>query len=163
MWVEPLERNLGQLHATLEELHRSAADRPERVVLLGKIDAAYTRWLRKCLAAMTSAREERTVIRAPSALDVTEAHETHLLLDEMAVSRKSQNEKLNALKRVKSDCVATVSHELRTPLTAIKGSIGLILGGVTGDIPKDAKELLDITQKNTDRLIRLINEVLDVA
>ncbi len=83
--------------------------------------------------------------------------------NEMAVSLKAQNEKLKELNRLKTDFVSTVSHELRTPLTAIKGSIGLILGGVTGDIPADAERMLHITQKNTDRLIRLINEVLDVA
>ena len=83
--------------------------------------------------------------------------------NEMAVSLKAQNEKLKELNRLKTDFVSTVSHELRTPLTAIKGSIGLILGGVTGDIPTETEEMLRITQKNTDRLIRLINEVLDVA
>lgn len=83
--------------------------------------------------------------------------------NEMAVSLKAQNEKLKELNRLKTDFVSTVSHELRTPLTAIKGSIGLILGGVTGEMPLEAQEMLKITQKNTDRLIRLINEVLDVA
>jgi signal transduction histidine kinase/ActR/RegA family two-component response regulator len=83
--------------------------------------------------------------------------------NEMAISLKAQNEKLKELNRLKTDFVSTVSHELRTPLTAIKGSIGLILGKVTGPIPPETAEMLQITQKNTDRLIRLINEVLDVA
>ncbi|MEW6056174.1 MAG: hybrid sensor histidine kinase/response regulator [Bdellovibrionota bacterium] len=83
--------------------------------------------------------------------------------NEMADSLKAQNEKLKELNRMKSDFVSTVSHELRTPLTAIKGSIGLILGNVTGPIPQETAEMLKITEKNTDRLIRLINEILDVA
>ena len=65
--------------------------------------------------------------------------------------------------RMKSEFIATVSHELRTPMTSIKGSLGLVLGGATGEIPEDAKELLSIAQNNTDRLIRLINDILDIS
>lgn len=82
----------------------------------------------------------------------------------MILAFKEKTEKLKELNQVKSDFVSTVSHELRTPLTAIRGSIGVILGGVTG--PLDSPEMVDmlkITQKNTDRLIRLINDVLDIA
>lgn len=93
----------------------------------------------------------------------SETAELGRAFNEMAVSLKAQNEKLKELNRMKSDFVSTVSHELRTPLTAIKGSIGLILGEVTGTIPGETRQMLQITEKNTDRLIRLINEVLDIA
>ncbi len=65
--------------------------------------------------------------------------------------------------RMKSDFIATVSHELRTPMTSIKGSLGLVLGGIAGNLPSEAKELLEIAQNNTDRLIRLINDILDIS
>lgn len=65
--------------------------------------------------------------------------------------------------RMKSEFIATVSHELRTPMTSIKGSLGLVLGGIAGDLPAEAKELLSIAQNNTDRLIRLINDILDIS
>ncbi|HYF76605.1 MAG TPA: response regulator [Symbiobacteriaceae bacterium] len=65
--------------------------------------------------------------------------------------------------RMKSEFIATVSHELRTPMTSIKGSLGLVLGGIAGTLPEDAKELLGIAQNNTDRLIRLINDILDIS
>jgi len=65
--------------------------------------------------------------------------------------------------RMKSDFIATVSHELRTPMTSIKGSLGLVLGGIAGEVPSDAKELLEIALNNTDRLIRLINDILDIS
>jgi PAS domain S-box-containing protein len=65
--------------------------------------------------------------------------------------------------RMKSEFIATVSHELRTPMTSIKGSLGLVLGGIAGALPEDAKELLGIAQNNTDRLIRLINDILDIS
>jgi len=65
--------------------------------------------------------------------------------------------------RMKSDFIATVSHELRTPMTSIKGSLGLVLGGVAGPLPEDVRELLTIAMNNTDRLVRLINDILDIS
>ena len=69
---------------------------------------------------------------------------------------------LRELERLKRDFVSTVSHELRTPLTSMRGAIGLILGGKVGDLPPKASELLRIAMTNTERLIRLINDILDV-
>lgn len=64
--------------------------------------------------------------------------------------------------RVKDEFLSTVSHELRTPLTSIRGSLGLIEGGAMGDIPPKALNMVRIANSNTDRLIRLINDVMDV-
>jgi PAS domain S-box-containing protein len=64
--------------------------------------------------------------------------------------------------RLKNEFVSTVSHELRTPLTSIRGSLGLIAGGVAGELPAQAKSLIDIAYKNSERLISLINDILDV-
>jgi len=72
------------------------------------------------------------------------------------------NEKLKELDELKSHFLSTVSHELRTPLTSIKGSIGLILTGVAGDISNETREFLDVCYENTDRLIRLVNDLLDI-
>lgn len=64
--------------------------------------------------------------------------------------------------RMKNEFISTVSHELRTPLTSIRGSLGLIKGGVSGDISPHAKKLIDIAYTNSERLIRLINDILDI-
>ncbi len=64
--------------------------------------------------------------------------------------------------RMKNEFISTVSHELRTPLTSIRGSLGLIKGGVSGEIPPHAKKLVDIAHTNSERLIRLINDILDI-
>ena len=64
---------------------------------------------------------------------------------------------------MKTEFISTVSHELRTPLTSIKGAIGLIMGGVAGEINEEVRELLNIAQKNTDRLIKIINDMLDIS
>lgn len=66
------------------------------------------------------------------------------------------------VERLKNEFVSTVSHELRTPLTSIRGSLGLILGGVAGELSSEAKALMDIAYKNTERLILLINDILDI-
>jgi PAS domain S-box-containing protein len=68
---------------------------------------------------------------------------------------------LRRIDRMKSEFVATVSHELRTPLTSIRGSLGLLSGGVGGDLPAPARSLIGIAQNNCDRLIRLVNDILD--
>ncbi|HZW13984.1 MAG TPA: PAS domain S-box protein [Noviherbaspirillum sp.] len=62
----------------------------------------------------------------------------------------------------KNEFISTVSHELRTPLTSIRGSLGLLIGGVAGDMPERAKTLLDIAHNNCERLVRLINDILDI-
>ncbi|WP_411879683.1 PAS domain S-box protein [Polaromonas sp. YR568] len=69
---------------------------------------------------------------------------------------------LKRIDRMKSEFVSTVSHELRTPLTSIRGSLGLISGGVAGQLPEAVKTLVGIAKSNCERLIRLINDILDI-
>lgn len=66
------------------------------------------------------------------------------------------------MERMKSEFVSTVSHELRTPLTSIRGSLGLIAGGAVGEMPAPAKGLIDMAVANTERLLTLINDLLDM-
>jgi PAS domain S-box-containing protein len=64
--------------------------------------------------------------------------------------------------RLKGEFVATVSHELRTPMTSIAGSLGLLVGGAAGPLPDSARRLLAIAHSNSQRLVRLINDILDI-
>ena len=66
------------------------------------------------------------------------------------------------VERLKQEFVSTVSHELRTPLTSIRGALGLVAGGAAGALPAKAKDLLDIALKNSERLTRLVNDILDM-
>lgn len=77
---------------------------------------------------------------------------------------QEQNAKIAAenLSHLKSSFISTVSHELRTPLTSIRGSLGLLAGGAVGGLPEQSRPLVDIAQKNTERLLLLINDILDM-
>jgi PAS domain S-box-containing protein len=67
-----------------------------------------------------------------------------------------------AVERMKEEFVSIVSHELRTPLTSIRGSLGLIASGMLGEVPERGQRMLDIAITNSDRLVRLINDILDI-
>lgn len=64
--------------------------------------------------------------------------------------------------QLKNEFISTVSHELRTPLTSIRGSLGLIAGGVAGELPAKAANLVRIAYSNSERLVHLINDILDM-
>ncbi|HWP83920.1 MAG TPA: ATP-binding protein [Terriglobia bacterium] len=66
------------------------------------------------------------------------------------------------VEHLKSEFISTVSHELRTPLTAVKGAVGLVLGGAGGQVPGPIRDLLEIAASNTDRLIQLVNDILEI-
>jgi signal transduction histidine kinase/CheY-like chemotaxis protein len=95
------------------------------------------RTIRDLVAQLTQAREQQ--------------HQHSLQL--------SQRSELDTLK---DEFISTVSHELRTPLTSIRGALGLLSSGIIGDVDAKALNLLRIAVTNTDRLIRLINDILDL-
>lgn len=75
---------------------------------------------------------------------------------------REEHERTKAAYLVKSQFLSTVSHELRTPLTSIKGSLDLINMGALGPVPEDMKQLLDTAGRNSERLRKLIDDVLDL-
>lgn len=64
--------------------------------------------------------------------------------------------------RIKNDFVSVVSHELRTPITSISGSLALLANGAAGSLPVTADRLMQIAHQNCQRLVRLINDILDM-
>ncbi|MFQ5816355.1 MAG: sensor histidine kinase [Terriglobia bacterium] len=65
--------------------------------------------------------------------------------------------------QMKTEFISIASHELRTPMTSIKGSLDLLLGGFAGEVSGEICELLEIAQSGCERLIRLINDILDLS
>ncbi|HEY9851717.1 MAG TPA: PAS domain S-box protein [Leptolyngbyaceae cyanobacterium] len=66
------------------------------------------------------------------------------------------------VERMKDEFISVVSHELRTPLTSIRGSLGLLFSGKLGELSENGHRMLKIAVNNTDRLVRLINDILDL-
>ena len=68
----------------------------------------------------------------------------------------------SALDRMKDEFVSTVSHELRTPLTSMRASLGLIASGALASRPDKQEQMLQIAIGNTDRLVNLVNDILEL-
>ena len=78
----------------------------------------------------------------------------------LAIIRDVSERKL--VDRMKNEFISVVSHELRTPLTSIRGSLGLLKAGVAGPLGSQVGELIGIAHSNSERLVRLINDILDI-
>ncbi|MBS3102472.1 GAF domain-containing protein [Candidatus Woesearchaeota archaeon] len=84
-------------------------------------------------------------------------------VDRATTELRSANKELERLNQVKSDFVSTVSHELRTPITSIQGYVSLIHDGDAGTINEEQKEFLGIVKSESQRLTRLISDLLDIS
>jgi PAS domain S-box-containing protein len=88
--------------------------------------------------------------------DITEQREAENEL-------KDSYEKLKELDVLKSNFLSMVSHELRTPLTSIKGFVAFLMGGAAGPMNEQQREFIEIIRNNSDRLLNLINDILDIS
>jgi signal transduction histidine kinase len=182
---ERLERALrGEVQVT-EILADEAATRDDLSTFLTSTGGLAVLLLLLTLLMRLVARTLEQVISAARAIDAGRYREVHFpdaqtapnremaalarSFEQLAASTEQRErqlkddvERLTELERLKRDFVSTVSHELRTPLTSMRGALGLILGGKVGDLPARARDLLQIAMTNTERLIRLINDILDV-
>ena len=66
------------------------------------------------------------------------------------------------IEQMKDEFISVVNHELRTPLTSLRGALGLVQGSMADDLPKQAKSLISMANKNAERLNLLINDILDI-
>lgn len=98
-----------------------------------------------------------------TSLDVTERKLAAVELERLLARLEEQNEQLRELDRMKDDFVALVSHELRTPLTSILGYLELVLDGEAGEVSDEQARFLAIIERNAQRLLRLVGDLLFVA
>jgi PAS domain S-box-containing protein len=99
--------------------------------------------------------------RLPALISVTPLRGGDGAVEGFAVIGQDITER-KKIERMKDEFISTVSHELRTPLTAIIGSLGLIRNGATGKLSDKGVSMIDIAIANSDRLMRLINDILDI-
>ncbi|MEZ0224870.1 MAG: ATP-binding protein [Alphaproteobacteria bacterium] len=126
-----------------------------------------------------STDEEKVEFKSGRAMwmrwDVRPWHEANgaigglIMATEIITERKEAEQTLKSAKiaadaanKAKSEFMASMNHELRTPLTSIRGALGLIDGGALGPIPERAAEMVKRAYKNSERLSRLINDILDL-
>lgn len=93
--------------------------------------------------------------------DVTERRLAEQQREALVAQLEEQNGQLLELDRMKDEFVALVSHELRTPLTSILGYLELALE--EGELSADVQHFLDVAQRNSNRLLRLVSDLLFVA
>ena len=98
-----------------------------------------------------------------TAQDVTEEKQIEAERERLFARERAQNERLRELDRMKDTFLASVSHELRTPLTSIGGYIGLLKDETTGELRDEQRRYLEIAWRNTERLQRLIGDLLLAA
>ncbi|CAN5907892.1 sensor histidine kinase [soil metagenome] len=92
-------------------------------------------------------------------------HEVGLRTHELLMANEllqQEGQKLKDADRFKSEFISVVSHELRTPLTSIRGSLGLLESGRIVELPKAALDLIKIANRNCQRLVGLVNDILDL-
>ncbi|MDW8215541.1 MAG: PAS domain S-box protein, partial [Roseiflexaceae bacterium] len=133
--------------------------------VFGNSEDLYTR-MRDALQDTHATFRERVVQRRPQQRElaifsapVWTANQVHI--GRLFVFRDITHER--AVEQMKSEFVAMVSHELRTPLTSIKGFVDMLLDGDVGPLADEHQELLRIVKANTDRLLLLINDLLDMS
>jgi PAS domain S-box-containing protein len=95
--------------------------------------------------------------------DVTLLKEAATKQEAALHAERAANEKLRELGSLKDDFVALVSHELRTPLTSIRGYLELLLQNHSSSLDVEGKGFLDIVERNSLRLERLVNDLLFMA
>jgi len=122
--------------------------------LIGLVDGRIRQPYRMGRTLVHRDGHEITVDVALGVIDLPEGY--YVVVSARDVSERKRVE------RMKDVLISTISHELRTPLTSIVGALGLLRGGAVGPLPEPATRLIEIAENNSRRLIRLINDMLDI-
>jgi signal transduction histidine kinase len=146
---EVAEPAVAAFSEELAAARRQLGAKAERAFLISKIGAALAFLIALAAIRILFWRMDRA--RAESAVALASSEQLAL-----------QNERLRELDQLKDEFVATVSHELRTPLTSIRGYLELVLEE-EGSVADDHRRFLEIVDRNADRLLRLVGDLLFVA
>ncbi|HEY6926572.1 MAG TPA: CHASE domain-containing protein [Steroidobacteraceae bacterium] len=143
---------LGQPFATFFDAEARAKDEPARILSCAETGGNY---------ASEGWRVRKDGSRFWATFVIHALRNTHGELIGFANVVRDATQQ-HAVDRLKREFISTVSHELRTPLTSIRGSLGLIDAGVLGTLPDQAQSMVKIAHQNCERLVRIINDILDI-
>jgi PAS domain S-box-containing protein len=92
------------------------------------------------------------------------ANQTAIAIQQSELYQKLEQElyERQQVEKLKNEFISILSHELRTPLASIRGSLGLLASGMFKDNPEAAKQMLEIATSDTERLVRLVNDILNL-
>ena len=126
-------------------------------VILG-VQRLFSREVAQAMAVLVEGRHElkRLVSERTQELADTLGH-----LSTLNEDLREARDKAEKAREAKEQFVSIVSHELRSPLTSLRGSLSLLRSGLTGEVPPDGQIMLNIAERNTQRLLTLVNELLD--
>ena len=153
--------------AERDVIGRSAAQLRAMFTMIFEDGRAFDAWLTPLLASAEErdVREFRVLRAEPRLLQCFSAPvlgPREQLLGRLLVFRDITRER--EVERMKNEFVSLVSHELRTPLTSIRGALQLVLGRAQpAEVTPRTRELLSVSLNNSERLIRLINDILDIS
>lgn len=142
------------------------------IALYPKEDMPWMLGMHQCSHRRSWSEEDKKLFNDIS-VRVTDMLTQRLLLtrveNELRLRQEVQDELVRAKEeaekasKAKSDFLSVISHELRTPLTSIQGALGLVLGKDADGLSSDVKHMLEIAHRNGERLVRLINDLLDIS
>ena len=166
-----LDRLQGATYALLDRSQRSAARLERRTWRAIATVLPATAMILLLAAGLLALRLTRSLARLSAATTEVAAGSFAQPVgvrgrDEIATLAKAFNhmaERLREVDRLKEEFFSHISHELRTPLTAVREAVGLLRDGVPGALTAKQARLVEITGENTERVLRLVNQILDLS
>ncbi len=129
--------------------HHCAAPRPWQPAEIELVDR---------LASQVSIAIQQADLFARAQIELTQRKQAELNLQLL----NADLDRRQAVERLKDEFIGIVSHELRTPLTSMRGALGLLAMGIFDDEPEQMKRTIEIAEIETERLVRLVNNILDL-
>jgi PAS domain S-box-containing protein len=112
----------------------------------------------KQLASQVSIAIQQADLFAQARIELTQRKQAEMTLQLL----NTEIEQRQAVEKLKDEFIGIVSHELRTPLTSMQGALGLLAMGLMDDEPEQMKQMIEIASIETERLVRMVNNILDL-
>jgi signal transduction histidine kinase len=112
----------------------------------------------KQLASQVSIAIQQSDLFTQAQQELTQRKQAEMTLQLLNTELKQRQ----SVEKLKDEFIGIVSHELRTPLTSMQGSLGLLAMGLMDDEPEQMKQMIEIASMETERLVRMVNNILDL-